>query len=107
MEDDVLKLPSFTPTQQAVTELQRYERDDIIVTDASGKAIGIVTDQDILNKKRGTGCRIQIDACRMFRLDFSPYEFKKNPVTSNMTVVRYIPVAVTVLEWLQQLRELE
>ena len=34
MEDDVLKLPSFTPTQQAVTELQRYERDDIIVTDA-------------------------------------------------------------------------
>ena len=50
MEDDVLKLPSFTPTQQAVTELQRYERDDIIVTDASGKAIGIVTDQDILNK---------------------------------------------------------
>ena len=32
----------------------------------------------------------------MFRLDFSPYEFKKNPVTSNMTVVRYIPVAVTV-----------
>ena len=41
MEDDVLKLPSFTPTQQAVTELQRYERDDIIVTDASGKAIGI------------------------------------------------------------------
>ena len=47
MEDDVLKLPSFTPTQQAVTELQRYERDDIIVTDASGKAIGIVTDQDM------------------------------------------------------------
>ena len=37
-----------------------------------------------------------MDACRMFRLDFSPYEFKKNPETNNITVVRYIPVAVTV-----------
>ena len=50
MERDVLKLPSFTLTQQAVTHLQHYERDDIIVTDSAGKAIGIVTDQDILNK---------------------------------------------------------
>ncbi len=50
MDPDVLKLPAFTPTQQAVTHLQHYERDDIIVTDALDKPIGIVTDQDILNK---------------------------------------------------------
>ena len=41
MERDVLKLPSFTLTQQAVTHLQHYERDDIIVTDSAGKAIGM------------------------------------------------------------------
>ena len=29
-----------------------------------------------------------IDACCRLRLDFSPYEFRKNPVTSNRTVVK-------------------
>ena len=53
--------------------------------------------------------KTSMDACRMFRLDFSPYEFKKNPETNNITVVRYIPVAVTKyrLGLLPRRRELE
>ncbi|MDI1495275.1 MAG: potassium transporter Trk [Cenarchaeum symbiont of Oopsacas minuta] len=50
MDTDVLKLPVFTPTRQAATHLQHYELDDIIVTESTGKPVGIVTDQDIISK---------------------------------------------------------
>ncbi len=50
MDKDVLKLPSGTLTRTAARLLRRYERDDVIVTDRQGTPIGIVTDDDILNK---------------------------------------------------------
>ena len=45
---------------------------------------GIVPNRDSKNKLENTS----IDACCKLRLDFSPYEFRKNPVTSNRTVVK-------------------
>ncbi|MDX1595792.1 MAG: CBS domain-containing protein [Nitrosopumilaceae archaeon] len=50
MTKDVLVLNQKTPTSEAARVLQHYERDDIIVTDDSNQPIGIVTDEDILNK---------------------------------------------------------
>ena len=50
MSRDVLMLGSGTLTREAAHTLQRYERDDIIVTGADGMPVGIVTDQDILSK---------------------------------------------------------
>lgn len=50
MSRDVLMLDETTLTREAAHTLQRYERDDIIVTNSDKKPIGIVTDQDILSK---------------------------------------------------------
>ncbi len=50
MNKDVLILDENTLTRDATRMLQRYETDDIIVTDHSGVPVGIVTDEDILNK---------------------------------------------------------
>lgn len=50
MARDVLLLGEGTLTREAAHTLQRYERDDIIVTGREGKPVGIVTDQDILSK---------------------------------------------------------
>ena len=48
MTKDVLILNQGTSTATATRLLQRYERDDIVVTDDSLKPVGIVTDEDIL-----------------------------------------------------------
>ena len=48
MTKDVLILSKDTRTTRATQLLQRYERDDIIVTDEHLKPVGIVTDEDIL-----------------------------------------------------------
>jgi trk system potassium uptake protein len=48
MAKDLLILNQNTPTATATRLLQRYERDDIIVTDDQLKPVGIVTDEDIL-----------------------------------------------------------
>jgi len=50
MDQDVLMLDESTLTREATRILQRYERDDIIVTANAKKAVGIVTDEDILKK---------------------------------------------------------
>lgn len=50
MDTDVLMLKQDTSTREAARILQHYERDDIIVTDAYNKPVGIVTDEDILSK---------------------------------------------------------
>jgi len=50
MDQDVLMLDESTLTREATRMLQRYERDDIIVTANTKKAVGIVTDEDILKK---------------------------------------------------------
>ena len=50
MDRDVLMLDESTLTREATRILQRYERDDIIVTANTKKAVGIVTDGDILKK---------------------------------------------------------
>jgi trk system potassium uptake protein TrkH len=50
MDKDVLLLNQNTQTRDATRMLQRYETDDIVVTDENRKPIGIVTDQDILRK---------------------------------------------------------
>ncbi len=50
MDNDVLILDQSTLTREATRMLQRYERDDIIVTAVNKKPIGIVTDEDILSK---------------------------------------------------------
>ena len=50
MVKDVLLLKSSVGTRTAARMLRHYERDDIIVTDLQGMPIGIVTDEDILNK---------------------------------------------------------
>ncbi len=50
MDQDVLMLDESTLTREATRILQRYERDDIIVTANAKKAVGIVTDGDILKK---------------------------------------------------------
>ena len=49
MYKEVVLLDKDTSTRSATTILQRYERDDIIVTD-NNKPVGIVTDEDILSK---------------------------------------------------------
>ncbi len=48
MAKDVLILHQDTSTGSATRLLQRYERDDIVVTDDHLKPVGIVTDKDIL-----------------------------------------------------------
>ena len=48
MAKDVLILNQGTSTATATRLLQRYERDDIVVTDDGLKPVGIVTDEDIL-----------------------------------------------------------
>ena len=50
MDQDILMLDESTLTREATRILQRYERDDIIVTVNTKKAVGIVTDGDILKK---------------------------------------------------------
>ncbi len=50
MNKDVLLLDQNTLTRNAATMLQRYKTDDIIVTDKDGLPVGIVTDDDIINK---------------------------------------------------------
>ncbi len=50
MDKDVLMLEQNTLTRVAARMLQRYETDDIVVTDGGDRPIGIVTDQDILSK---------------------------------------------------------
>ena len=50
MEKDVLILSMNTQTREAARMLHHYETDDIIVTDKNNLPIGIVTDEDILNK---------------------------------------------------------
>jgi trk system potassium uptake protein TrkH len=50
MDKDVLILNQNTQTREAARLLRRYETDDIIVTDNKKIPVGIVTDEDILNK---------------------------------------------------------
>ncbi len=50
MDNDVVMLGKYTRTRDAARILRHYERDDIIVTDENKKAVGIVTDEDILSK---------------------------------------------------------
>ncbi len=50
MDKDVLILSKHTQTREAARMLRHYETDDIVVTDDDRKPIGIVTDEDILNK---------------------------------------------------------
>jgi trk system potassium uptake protein TrkH len=50
MDKDVLILSKHTQTREAARMLRHYEMDDIVVTDDDKKPIGIVTDEDILNK---------------------------------------------------------
>ena len=50
MNKDVLLLDQNTLTREAARMLQRYETDDIIVTDKDRMPVGIVTDEDILSK---------------------------------------------------------
>ncbi len=50
MNKDVLVLHESTSTRAATRLLQRYERDDIVVTDDKKIPIGIVTDEDILSQ---------------------------------------------------------
>ena len=49
MDPDVLILDGETPTADATRILQRYERDDIVVT-VNNEPMGIVTDEDILRQ---------------------------------------------------------
>ena len=50
MDKDVLILPQDTLTREAARMLRHYETDDIIVTNEKKHPVGIVTDEDILNK---------------------------------------------------------
>lgn len=50
MDKDVLVLGSDTHTRDAARMLRHYETDDIIVTDERRIPVGIVTDEDIINK---------------------------------------------------------
>jgi len=50
MDKDVLILSKNTQTREAARMLRHYETDDIVVTDDEKKPVGIVTDEDILNK---------------------------------------------------------
>ncbi|MFB5613097.1 MAG: CBS domain-containing protein, partial [Nitrosarchaeum sp.] len=50
MHKEVLMLNQNTHTRDAARLLQHYETDDIIVMDENNKPIGIVTDEDIINK---------------------------------------------------------
>ncbi len=50
MDKDVLILSQNTQTREAARMLRHYETDDIVVTDENKLPVGIVTDEDILNK---------------------------------------------------------
>ena len=50
MQKDILVLDEETKTRVATRILQHYEHDDIIVINKEKIPIGIVTDEDILNK---------------------------------------------------------
>ena len=50
MDKDVLILSKNMLTREAARMLRHYETDDIIVTDEDKLPVGIVTDEDILNK---------------------------------------------------------
>ena len=50
MNNDVLTLDQDTLTRDAVRTLQHYDSDDIVVVDKNKIAVGIVTDEDILEK---------------------------------------------------------
>lgn len=50
MDKDVLILGKETLTREAARMLRHYETDDIVVTDEKRMPVGIVTDEDILNK---------------------------------------------------------
>ncbi len=50
MDKDVLILSQDTQTREAARMLRHYETDDIVVTDEKNLPVGIVTDEDILNK---------------------------------------------------------
>jgi len=50
MRKEVLMLNQNTHTREAARLLQHYETDDIIVTDEDNIPVGIVTDEDIINK---------------------------------------------------------
>ena len=50
MDKDVLILGKETLTREAARMLRHYETDDIVVTGDKGIPVGIVTDEDILNK---------------------------------------------------------
>ena len=50
MDKDVLILSQGTQTREAARMLRHYETDDIVVTDENKLPVGIVTDEDILNK---------------------------------------------------------
>ena len=50
MDRDVVMLETLTPTREATRTLQDKGKDDIIVVDVAGDAVGIVTDHDILSK---------------------------------------------------------
>ena len=50
MDKDVLILSMNTQTREAARMLRHYETDDIVVTDEKNLPVGIVTDEDILNK---------------------------------------------------------
>ena len=54
MDKDVLILSQNTQTREAARMLRHYETDDIIVTDENSLPVGIVTDEDILNKVSDT-----------------------------------------------------
>lgn len=54
MNKDVLMLNQNTHTREAARLLQHHERDDIVVIDDDNKPIGIVTDEDIINKVSDT-----------------------------------------------------
>lgn len=54
MDKDVLILSQNTLTREAARMLRHYETDDIVVTDENRMPIGIVTDEDILNKVSDT-----------------------------------------------------
>jgi len=54
MNKDVLMLNQNTHTREAARLLQHHERDDIVVIDDNNKPVGIVTDEDIIDKVSDT-----------------------------------------------------
>ena len=64
MDRDVVMLDMSTPTREATRALQDKEKDDIIVVDAAGDAVGIVTDHDILSKVGDASVNAEATALR-------------------------------------------